>query len=397
MFMKKHIFDTIDRLSPVLKETSLFIGNHPELGHEEFQAAERLTALLGELGFDVERGVLDIPTSFIARYTSPKPGPVIAFLAEYDALPDIGHACGHHLICTMAIAAAAGLKAVIDETGGEIRVYGTPAEETKGAKVPMSKAGLFDDVDAALMAHPYHTYEHSGTSLAMDAVQFEYFGKTAHAAANPYEGINALDAVLLLFNSINALRQQLESHVRIHGIITEGGTAPNIIPEYAVAQFYVRSGNRPYTDETVRKVIRCAEGAALQTGAKLKVTNYEFSYDELLTNKELSETYTRNLTALGIDPGAIETGKDHGSLDLGNVSRCCPAIHPYVKVIDEKHLLHTVEFRDLALEDRALEGMLFGAKALAATAYDVLTVPGLSDSIRQTFRASVKKEADGQS
>jgi metal-dependent amidase/aminoacylase/carboxypeptidase family protein len=231
----------------------------------------------------------------------------------------------------------------------------------------------------------------------MDAVQFEYFGKTAHAAANPYEGINALDAVLLLFNSINALRQQLESHVRIHGIITEGGTAANIIPEYAVAQFYVRAGNRPYTDETVRKVIRCAEGAALQTGAKLKVTNYEFSYDELLTNKELSETYTRNLTALGIDPGAIETGKDHGSLDLGNVSRRCPAIHPYVKVIDEKHLLHTVEFRDLALEDRALEGMLFGAKALAATAYDVLTVPGLSDSIRQSFRASVRKEADGSS
>lgn len=395
--MKEQIFETISRLSPQLKETSLFIGRNPELGHEEFQATDTLTALLTRLGFDVERGILDIPTSFIARYTAPKAGPVIAFLAEYDALPEIGHACGHHLICTMSIAAAAGLKAVIDDTGGEIRVYGTPAEETKGAKVPMSQAGLFDDVDAALMAHPYHTYEHSGASLAMDAVQFEFFGKAAHAAANPSEGINALDAVLQLFNSVNALRQQLESHVRIHGIIKEGGTAANIIPDYAVAQFYIRSANRPYTDETVEKVLRCAEGAALQTGAKLKITNYEFSYDELVTNPVLSETYTRNLTALGIDPGIIETGKDHGSLDLGNVSRRCPAIHPYVKVIDEKHLLHTVEFRDRALEDRALEGMLFGAKVLAATAYDVLTVPGLAERVRGSFRDAVRKAEDGHS
>lgn len=395
--MKEQIFETISRLSPQLKETSLFIGRNPELGHEEFQAADTLTALLTRLGFDVERGILDIPTSFIARYTAAKAGPVIAFLAEYDALPEIGHACGHHLICTMSIAAAAGLKAVIDDTGGEIRVYGTPAEETKGAKVPMSQAGLFDDVDAALMAHPYHTYEHSGASLAMDAVQFEFFGKAAHAAANPSEGINALDAVLQLFNSVNALRQQLESHVRIHGIIKEGGTAANIIPDYAVAQFYIRSANRPYTDETVEKVLRCAEGAALQTGAKLKITNYEFSYDELVTNPVLSETYTRNLTALGIDPGIIETGKDHGSLDLGNVSRRCPAIHPYVKVIDEKHLLHTVEFRDRALEDRALEGMLFGAKVLAATAYDVLTVPGLAERVRGSFRDAVRKAEDGHS
>lgn len=395
--MKEQIFETISRLSPQLKKTSLFIGRNPELGHEEFQAVDTLTALLTRLGFDVERGILDIPTSFIARYTAPKAGPVIAFLAEYDALPEIGHACGHHLICTMSIAAAAGLKAVIDETGGEIRVYGTPAEETKGAKVPMSQAGLFDDVDAALMAHPYHTYEHSGASLAMDAVQFEFFGKAAHAAANPSEGINALDAVLQLFNSVNALRQQLESHVRIHGIIKEGGTAANIIPDYAVAQFYIRSANRPYTDETVEKVLRCAEGAALQTGAKLKITNYEFSYDELVTNPVLSETYTRNLTALGIDPGVIETGKDHGSLDLGNVSRRCPAIHPYVKVIDEKHLLHTVEFRDRALEDRALEGMLFGAKVLAATAYDVLTVPGLAERVRGSFRDAVRKAEDGHS
>lgn len=387
--MKEQLFQTIDLHAGVFKETSRFIGEHPELGHEEFQAFSRLTALLEQFGFEVERAVLDIPTAFIARCKSVKPGPVIAFLAEYDALPELGHACGHHLICSMSIAAAVGLKSVLDETGGEIRIYGTPAEETKGAKVPMAAAGLFDDVNAALMAHPYHSYERSGQSLAMDALQFEFTGKAAHAAANPYEGINALDAVLQLFNSVNALRQQLESHVRIHGIITEGGKAANIIPEYAVAQFYVRSANRPHTDLTVKKVLDCAQGAALQTGCKLKVSNYEYSYDELVTNEALSDVFTLNLAALGIGGEHIETGKDHGSLDLGNVSRRCPAIHPYVQVIDEKHLLHTKEFRDLAMEERALEGMIFGAKVLAATAYDVLTVPGLLGRIREEFDRTV--------
>lgn len=395
--MKEHIFRTIDLHAQTFKDTSLYIGQNPELGHEEFKAFERLTRLLEDFGFSVERGALDIPTAFIACYKADKPGPKIGFLAEFDALPEIGHACGHHLICSMSIAAAVGLKAVIDETGGEIRVYGTPAEETKGAKVPMSAAGLFDDLDAALMAHPYYAYEHSGSSLAMDAVQFEYYGKPAHAAANPEEGVNALDAVLQLFNSINALRQQLASHVRIHGIIKEGGTAANIIPEYAVAQFYVRSANRPYTDQTVKKVLQCAEGAALQTGCRLQVSNYEFSYDELATNPVLSKAYTDNLTALGIPEEDIETGKDHGSLDLGNVSRRCPSIHPFVKVIDERHLLHTKEFRDLAMEDRAMEGMLFGAKALAATAYDVITVPGLAASIRESFNRTVNGAAAGSS
>ena len=221
-----------------------------------------MTEELAYHGFTIERGVLDIPTAFIATYDSGKPGPVVAFLAEYDALPELGHACGHHLICMMSIGAAIGLKAVLNETGGSIRVYGTPAEETKGAKVPMAAAGLFQDVDIALMAHPYYAYEKSGESLAMDAIQYEFFGRSAHAAAQPYEGINALDAVIQLFNSINALRQQIKSDARIHGIISEGGKAPNIIPDYAVARFYVRSASRTYTNELVQKVLHCAEGAA---------------------------------------------------------------------------------------------------------------------------------------
>ncbi|WP_282935363.1 M20 family metallopeptidase [Paenibacillus sp. RC67] len=390
--MKTTIAATIDQHADSFIQISRFIGENPELGHEEWLASRRLMDELKVHGFEIQNPVLDLPTAFIGTYSSGKPGPIVAFLCEYDALADLGHACGHHIIGTMGIAAAIGLKSVIDELGGTIRVYGTPAEETKGAKVPMSAEGLFDDVDFALMAHPYYTYEKSGESLAMDAIQFEYFGKAAHAAASPYEGVNALDAVLLLFQSINALRQQLQSHVRIHGIIPEGGKAANIIPDYASAQFYVRSSNRPYTDEVVKKVLLCAEGAALQTGCALKTSNYEFSYDELITNQTLSELFTKNLLAMGVNEEEIQYGKDHGSVDLGNVSRHCPTIHPYIKVVDEVHLLHTKEFRDLAMKDRAFDGMLLGAKVLAHTAYDALSNPDILKAIRDEFQKSLQSD-----
>ncbi|WP_397386533.1 M20 family metallopeptidase [Paenibacillus roseipurpureus] len=386
--MKSSISQSIDGNADRFKEISSYIGANPELGHEEFLAFARLTAELEHHGFQIERGVLDIPTAFIATYDSGKPGPVVAFLAEYDALPELGHACGHHLICMMSIGAAIGLKTVLNETGGSIRVYGTPAEETKGAKVPMAEAGLFKDVDIALMAHPYYAYEKSGESLAMDAIQYEFFGRSAHAAAQPYEGINALDAVIQLFNSINALRQQVKSHARIHGIISEGGKAPNIIPDYAAARFYVRSASRTYTNELVQKVLHCAEGAALQTGCTLKTSFYEFSYDELRTNETLSQVFTEQLFALGVDPKEIQTGQDHGSLDLGNVSTQCPTIHPFVKVVNERHLLHTKEFRDLAMTEPALDSMLFTSKALAFTAYEVLSKPDLLAAIKAEFAAS---------
>lgn len=383
---KQNIINRINNQAERFIQISKFIGEHPELGHQEFLAFDKLTTELHTQGFKVQTAVLEIPTSFLGTYSTGKPGPIVAFLCEYDALPELGHACGHHLICSMSMLAAVGLKEVVDQIGGEIRVYGTPAEETKGAKVPMADAGLFDDVDFALMAHPYYLHEKSGDSLAMDAIRFEYSGKPAHAAASPHEGINALDAMLQLFNSINALRQQLAKHVRIHGVITEGGKAPNIIPDYTSADFYIRSANRPHTNEVVRKVLRCAEGAALATGCTLKTSNYEYSYDELNTNETLSEIFSSNLLELGVKPEEIHTGQDNGSLDLGNVSRRCPAIHPYVQIIDERHLLHTKEFRDLAMTDRAMQGMILGAQALAMTAYEAASNPELLQRIREEFK-----------
>jgi len=386
--MKDKILAAIDDSFGLLAETALYIGSHPELGHEEVLASARLMEALGSAGFRVEAAPLGIPTAFIAVRTARKPGPVIALLCEYDALPELGHACGHHLISGMSLGAALGIAAVLEETGGTLRVYGTPAEETMGAKVDMAAAGLFRDVDAALMAHPYHSHVRSGNSLAMDALQFTYRGKAAHAAASPQEGVNALDAILLLFNSISMLRQQLPDHVRIHGIITEGGKAPNIIPDRGAAQFYIRSAHRPVTDEVTVKVRRCAEGAALQTGCALAIENYEYSYDELITNSALSDCFTANLQALGIAASEIMPGKDNGSLDLGNVSRECPTIHPYIQVTDEPHLLHTPEFRDAAMLPRALEGMRLGAKALALTACEVLTKPELLERIKREFQTA---------
>lgn len=385
--LKSAVQRAIVQYAPRLKEVAAFIGAHPELGHEEKQAAALLIAELEQLGFAVDRGTLGLPTAFIAEYRATKPGPVIALLAEYDALPEIGHACGHHLICTMALGAAAGLRAVAEETGGTIRVYGTPAEETKGAKVDMAVAGLFDDCDIALMAHPYHSYEKSGSSLAMDALQFEYYGKAAHAAANPEAGINALDAVIQLFNSVNALRQQTRSDSRIHGIIDSGGQAPNIIPDYASAKFYVRSATRAYTDELTGKVKACAEAAALATGCRLTTSNYEYAYDELRTNEALSAAFTANLLAAGVKAEDIRVGNDNGSLDLGNVSLRCPAIHPYIRVVDQPFNLHTVEFRDAAQTEQAYEAMVFGATMLAFTACDVLADETLLHAIRSEFAA----------
>ncbi|CAI6085892.1 M20 family metallopeptidase [Cohnella sp. JJ-181] len=382
---KSRIRATIDDYAPELREIASYIAAHPELGHEERLAASRLADALERLGFAVTRGTLGLETAFVAEYRSAKPGPTVALLAEYDALPEIGHACGHHLICTMALGAAAGLRPLLDETGGVIRVYGTPAEETKGAKVDMAAAGLFDDVDAALMAHPYHSFERSGSSLAMDALQYEFHGRAAHAAANPEDGINALDAVIQLFNGVGALRQQTRSDARIHGIVSHGGLAPNVIPDYAAARFYVRAKSRAYTDELARKVNACAEAAALATGSRLVVSNYEYSYDELRTNEALSDAFIANLIEGGVSAGEIASGHDNGSLDLGNVSLRCPAVHGYVKVVDAPYALHSIEFRDAAQLPRAYDGMVLGAKTLALTAFDVLTDGELLSRIRAEF------------
>ncbi|WP_445506135.1 M20 family metallopeptidase [Niallia sp. 03190] len=385
--MKNNIIEAIEQNKHDFCEISTYIGENPELGHEEFKACAILTDTLKKHDFRVETGTCGLATAFTATFDSGKEGPVIGFMAEYDALPEVGHACGHHLIGTMGVAAGIGLSKVLHETGGKIIVYGTPAEETKGGKVTMAEAGIFSELDVAMMVHPLHSYIKSGTSLAMDAIQFEFFGKSAHAAASPHLGINALDAVIQTFNSINALRQHIKSDARIHGIITEGGKAANVVPDYAVAQFYVRAGKRDYVNELVEKVKKCAEGAAMQTGAEVTISNYEFSYDDMMTNNALSEAFTEVLIALGVNEEEISAQRDgSGSLDMGNVSQVVPAIHPYVKICNENYACHTHEFREAAMTDQAREAMILGAKSMALTGYEVLTNKELLQQIKKEFQ-----------
>jgi len=387
--MKQLINEAINKLQDTFYDVSKYIGQNPELGHEEFKACKALTDVLKEQGFTVEIGTCDLPTAFTAVYDSQKPGPSIGFMAEYDALPDLGHACGHNLIGTMSIAAGIGLSKAVAETGGKIYVYGTPAEETRGGKVTMAEQGIFNHLDVAMMVHPYYCHQKSGRSLAMDAIQFEFFGKSAHAAAAPHEGINALDGVLQTFNSINALRQHVKPDVRIHGVITEGGKAANVVPDYAVAQFYVRASTRAYVDEVTDKVKACAHGAALATGTKLKISNYEFSYDDMQTNQTLSDVYTNNLISLGVSEQSItEDQGDHGSLDMGNVSQVVPAIHPYIQICDDYFVCHTHEFREAALSEQGREAMILGAQTMALTGYDVLTNQTLLQKIKEEFNAT---------
>ena len=359
----------LDEIFAEICEMSNFMYQNPELGNQEFKAVEKLTSFLKAHGFVVTLGTANIPTAFEAVYDTGQPGPNIGYLCEYDALPEIGHGCGHNMMGPMSVGAAAILRH--NATCGKIYVYGTPAEETNGAKVAMAEAGIFNHLACAMIVHPSAKTRYSGTSAAMEALQFAYFGQTAHAAGCPEKGINALNAVIQLFNGIDALRQHVTDDVRIHGIISKGGVAANIVPEEAVGQFYVRSATKENLAKVKAQVLNIAEGAALMTGARLEVSNYELSYDDLKTNAPLMERFAENLKALGITDIEPAT-KGSGSSDIGNVSNVVPTIHPSIGIAHEEIIGHTREFADATITDFAHEQLRKAAMALAMTGEDVL-------------------------
>ncbi|WP_040981998.1 M20 family metallopeptidase [Oceanobacillus jeddahense] len=382
--MMEKLEETLAEIQQELWDISKKMYDNPELGDEEFESMKLLTNLLKAHHFQVETNIVDRPTAFQAEYDSGKPGPVIAYLAEYDALPEIGHGCGHNLIGTMSTGAGIALSKIVDQTGGKIIVFGTPAEETNGAKVPMSKEGIFDEIDVAMLLHPEGVSRESGASLANDALQFKYIGKAAHAAASPEEGINALDSIIQLFNGINALREHLPSEVRIHGIISNGGEAANIVPDLAVAQFYIRAESRNILDETKDKVIQIAEGAALMTGAALEISAYEIGYNNMITNQPLSDIFTKNLKMI-TNETVYPAQLLKGSMDMGDVSRVVPAIHPSIGIGDPSLVLHTKAFASQTVSATGKRALLDGALALACTGYDVLSDPALLEKIRAEF------------
>jgi amidohydrolase len=306
-------------------------------------------------------------------------------MAEYDALPGIGHGCGHNLLGTVSTGAGIVLKQIIDEIGGTVIVFGTPAEETSGAKVTYVENHEFDMVDIAMMAHPGNDYVKSGTSLALEPIQFEFFGKTAHAAASPDKGVNALDAAIQTFNSVNALREHFRSDSRVHGVILDGGKAANIVPEYSMSQFYVRSTSKTYNLELLEKVKNCARGAALATGCELKITKFEFNYDNMVTNHVLSNVFNEKIYEVaGIKMNEHLGGS--GSIDAGQVSQVCPTIHPYFDITNDKNIVaHTREMANCTLTDYAKEQMKNTIAALVLTASEVIQNPKLYEEIKYEF------------
>jgi len=383
--VKEEIKKFINENKTRWEEVARYIWENPELGHQEFKSKKALVKLLIDLGFEVEEGIAGLETAFWAEAGDKETGPTIAFLAEYDALPEIGHACGHNLIGVMSVAAAASLKNVLPPDAGRIVVIGTPAEETDGGKVTMVRSGTFSDVDIALMAHPSSVYEKSGGSLALEAVQFDFFGRSSHASASPEKGLNALDALINMYNGISNLRQQVPDGIRIHGIISRGGEAANMIPEHTQARYYLRAPKLEQLSELKEKVIKCAEGGALAAGCRVEVSNYEMGYAPLNSNEELNSIFTKNLIEMGVSSGEIEGGTVGGSVDIGDVSQVVPAIHPSIKIMDEAKPGHTREFAQAANSPRGMEGMLLGATVLAYTGYDYLTNPEVRDKVRKEF------------
>jgi len=275
------------------------IHANPEIGFREFQAVALLTAPLREHGFAVEEGVAGLETAFVAEYRGREAGPVVGLMAEYDALLDQGHACGHNLMGTASVAAAIAVAPLLDQLPGIVQVIGTPAEEGGGGKIIMVEAGLFDHLDAALIFHPSNANMSRRTALACFDLKMEFYGQAAHAAGSPDKGINALDACILTFNNISALRQQLSDDVRIHGVITNGGGAVNVIPDYAAATFLVRAEEKEHAVEVLEQVEACARAGALAAGARVELTRGEQYYANMIPNTVLADLFDANLEALG--------------------------------------------------------------------------------------------------
>jgi amidohydrolase len=394
--LKEVIKENVEQNKDLYISTSHKIHANPEIGNEEFFASGLLTEILANEGFAIEKAVAGHETSFVARKKSSKPGPSIAFLAEYDALPGLGHGCGHNIIGTLSVAAAIALSKVIDETGGEAVVFGTPAEEggpNGSAKGSFVKHGLVNGIDAAMMIHPNAKTGLTTPSLAVDPLDFEYIGKSAHAAAAPHEGINALDAVIQLFNGINALRQHVTDDVRIHGIITHGGDAPNIVPDYAKARFYIRAATRTKLNEVTKRVKAIAEGAALATGAKLNVIAFQNEVDNLILNDRYNTLFKEVMEELGEDVSDSKEGM--GSTDAGNISHVVPTIHPYIKIGADDLVAHTVPFREAAASEKGDQALITGAKALAITALRLITEPETLTAIKEEFKQRKEAEEKG--
>lgn len=391
--LREKVIKTIDGAMGDILAVSRFIHAHPETAMQEVVSSKAVADMLERYGFATERGIAETPTAF--RAEKGHGAPRIAFVSEYDALPGLGHACGHNLIACAGMGAGIGLAAALDDLAGTVVVFGTPAEEAVGGKVIMARHGAFDDIDAAMGAHPgtieasVPTEPGSGLSLAVSTIVIEFHGKAAHAAADPFNGINALNAVIETFNGINALRQHVTPDARIHGIITHGGDAPNIVPDYARAVFFVRSGTVRAMEQLVAKVRRVAEGAGEMTGARLQWSRPEEPYTDMITNYTLARRLRAHFDELGLHMPHPRLGEALGSTDWGNVSYIVPSVETGFPITENVIPWHSAQVVAAADSDLGYHNMLLAAKAMALAGLDLLMDGNLLRAVKEEHRRAL--------
>lgn len=381
------VFGTIEDDMPQLKTIRDILYENPEVGGTEEKAYNLLSKTMENHGFTVDYDFHNIPYCFRSEFDSGKPGAVIGITAEYDALPDIGHGCGHNIIAATSVGAALALKEAVRETGGKVILYGTPAEECYVSKVQLSEEGAFDELDVAMMTHPNPTNMSSGRTTSVDAWQVDFYGKASHAGAHPEDGINALDAAVHFYSMIGFEKQYLKE-TNIYGIIVSGGEKCNIIPDYAALQYIVRAYSTKNVKNARDLFERCAQAAAAATGATYKIWSNEPANMSMATNHTLSDAFNRNYERIGGgDMPNLDAG---GATDMGDVSHRVPAIHPWIGMDCPDLTLHTKEFAEVTMQsagDRAIE---LGAKAMALTGLDILTDSKLLEQIKAEFEEARK-------
>jgi amidohydrolase len=384
--LKQRIAGAVDGLGDELTALSSRIHAHPELAFEERRASGWLCEFLDKQGFQVERGTGGVETAFRASFETGS-GPTLAILCEYDALPGVGHACGHNVIAAAGAGAGAALMAARHGLPpGRIVVIGTPAEERGGGKGVLVEAGVFQDVDGAMMVHGFDRTLLHQDLLGVARLTFEWAGKAAHASVDPWEGANALDACVQTFNAVSMLRQQMRPDCRIHGVVADGGAAANIIPERAVADFNVRGPNLEAMWALHRRIVACAEAAAAATATRLTVTRHRDVYEPLKRNQTLLDVFGENLGAAGLSEGPPAPDR-LASSDIGNVSQVTPTIHAWIAIAPLGTAIHTREFATAAVGPIARAGLLAGAKLMALSAADLLADPARLAAMKEEFRS----------
>lgn len=382
MSEKQDILDYIENNKYDYVEMSHRIHERPELGNEEIFASRTLIDSLKANGFEIETDIAGHATGFIARYESNKEGPAIGFLAEYDALPGLGHACGHNIIGTASTLGGIALKQVIDDIGGSVVVLGCPAEEggeNGSAKASYVKAGTIDEIDIALMVHPGNETYKTINTLAVDVLDVKFYGKSAHASENADEARNALDAMISYFNGVAQLRQHIKKSQRVHGVILDGGKAANIIPDFTHARFYTRATSRKELNVLTEKVKQIARGAAIQTGCDYEFGPIQNGVNELIKSPKLDDLFEKYAIEMG--EAVIDDDFGYGSTDTGNVSHVVPTIHPHIKIGSRNLVGHTHRFREAAASLQGDQALIKGAKIMALMGLEIIKNQTLFDEI----------------